>query len=198
VVYTKHQRRHEQEFARHRVKKRLEALSKGNNNRIYLGKCGLSGEPIRELTNNVTDYGVCKAVENLPELRDKLSGIIDRYHKVQQDILEFFVDRGQLLKLIEPANLPNGERIPGLKLDHPKQLTLMQALVHFSRIAAQDSFSTAEAHADTAEALAHHGRLLVGITSIRPFQAPSQRARRTSEKISTLSLNRTCFRSPSG
>src|SRR5207253_6974700 len=30
-------------------------------------------------TNNVTDYGVKKAVENLPQLRDKLSGICDNY-----------------------------------------------------------------------------------------------------------------------
>jgi hypothetical protein len=113
-------------------------------------KANLRTEPA---TNNVTDYGVGKAVENLPQLRDKLSGIINRYHNVQQDILESFVDRGQLLKLTEPTNLPNGKRIPGLKLDHPRQLALMQALVRFSHIAAQDSFSTAEVHADTADAL---------------------------------------------
>jgi len=104
-------------------------------------------------TNNVTDYGVGKALGNLPELRDKLSGIIDRYHDVQQDILESFVDRGQLQTLIQPTILPNGKRIPGLKLDHPRQLALMHALVRFSHIAAQDSFSTAEVHADTAQAL---------------------------------------------
>ncbi len=104
-------------------------------------------------TNNVTDYGVGKAVENLPELRDKLSAIIDRYHDVQQDILESFVDRGQLLKLTQPTILSNGKRVPGLKLDHPRQLALMQALVRFSHISAQDSFSTAEVHADTADAL---------------------------------------------
>jgi len=71
-------------------------------------------------TNNVTDYGVGKALENLPELRGKLSGIIDRYHDVQQDILESFVDRGQLQTLIQPTILQNGKRIPGLKLDHPR------------------------------------------------------------------------------
>src|SRR5437867_10593619 len=114
-------------------------------------KSNLRTEPA---TNNVTDYGVGKAVENLPELRDKLSAIIDRYHDVQQDILESFVDRGQLLKLTQPTVLSNGKRIPGLKLDHPRQLPLMQALVRFSHIAAQDSFSTAEVHVDTAEALA--------------------------------------------
>ena len=104
-------------------------------------------------TNNVTDYGVGKALENLPHLREKLSAIIDRYHDVQQDILESFVDRGQLQTLIQPTVFPNGKRVPGLKLDHPRQLALMHALVRFSHIAAQDSFSSAEIHADTAEAL---------------------------------------------
>jgi DNA-binding transcriptional ArsR family regulator len=63
------------------------------------------------------------------------------------------VDRGQLFKLTEPTILRNGKRIPGLKLDHPRQLALMQALVRFSHLAAQDSFSTTEVHADTAAAL---------------------------------------------
>ena len=66
------------------------------------------------------------------QLRDKLSAIIDRYHDVQQDILESFVDRGQLQTLIQPTILPNGKRIPGLKLDHPRQLALMHALVRSS------------------------------------------------------------------
>ena len=113
-------------------------------------KANLRTEPA---TNNVTDYGVGKALENLPLLRDKLSAIIDRYHDVQQDILESFVDRGQLLKLTQPTVLSNGKRVPGLKLDHPRQLALMQALVRFSHLAAQDSFSTAEVHADTADAM---------------------------------------------
>src|SRR5271166_568403 len=43
-------------------------------------------------TNDVTDYGVKKAVENLPQLRDKLTSICDNYLSVQQDILETFVD----------------------------------------------------------------------------------------------------------
>ena len=46
--------------------------------------------------NNVTDYGVNKAIEHLPALRDKLSAINDNYLNIQQDILETFVDRGQL------------------------------------------------------------------------------------------------------
>ena len=68
-------------------------------------------------TNNVTDYGIGKAIENLPELRRRQAAIIDRYLKVQQDILETFIDRGQLLQLTQPTIFPNGKRIPGLKLD---------------------------------------------------------------------------------
>jgi hypothetical protein len=54
-------------------------------------------------SNNVNDYGVKKAVENLPVLQNSLSAINDTYLNVQQDILETFVDRDQLRKLAEPT-----------------------------------------------------------------------------------------------
>ncbi len=46
-----------------------------------------------------------------------------------------------------------GKRIPGLKLDHPRQLALMHALVHFAHIAAGNTFTTAEIHRHVVEAL---------------------------------------------
>jgi hypothetical protein len=104
-------------------------------------------------TNNVNDYGVKKAVENLPKLRERLASINDNYLNIQQDILETFVDRGQLRQLAAATILPNGKRIPGLKLDHPRQLALMHALVRFANIAARNTFSTSELHVPTAEAL---------------------------------------------
>jgi hypothetical protein len=104
-------------------------------------------------TNDVTDYGVKKAIENLPQLREKMSSIVDRYHDVQQDILETFVDRGHLRKLAEPTVLPNGKRVPGLKLDHPRQLALMHALVRFAHITTGCTFTTREIHPYTLEAL---------------------------------------------
>ncbi len=104
-------------------------------------------------TNNVADYAVNKAIDHLPQLRQKLSSIVDNYLDIQQDILETFLDRGQLRKLGQPTILPNGKRIPGLKLDHPRQLALMHALVRFSHIAAGSTFTTAELHPQTAEAL---------------------------------------------
>jgi hypothetical protein len=104
-------------------------------------------------TNNVNDYGVKKAIENLPKLRERLTAINDNYLNVQQDILETFVDRGQLRQLAAPTILPNGKRIPGLKLDHPRQIALMHALVRFAHIAAGNTFRTDDLHGPTAEAL---------------------------------------------
>jgi len=104
-------------------------------------------------TNNVNDYALNKAIDHLPALQQKLSSIVDNYLNVQQDILETFVDRGQLRQLSQPTLLPNGKRIPGLKLDHPRQLALMHALLRFSHIAAESTFTTAELHPQTAEAL---------------------------------------------
>ena len=89
-------------------------------------------------SNNVEDYGVKKAID---------------YLNVQQDILETFVDRGQLRKLAEPTITATGKRIPGLKLDHPRQLALMHALVRFAHIAAGNTFTTAEIHPAVIEAL---------------------------------------------
>jgi hypothetical protein len=89
---------------------------------------------------------VKKAVENLPQLLQKMSAIADNYFNVQQDIWETFLDGGQLRQLAEPTVLANGKRIPGLKLDHPRLLGLMHALVRFAQIAAGNTFSTAEIH----------------------------------------------------
>src|ERR1700755_3158565 len=104
-------------------------------------------------SNNVNDYGVNKSVQNLPVLRNALSAIADNYHNVQQDILETFIDRGQLRKLAEPTILPSGKRIPGLKLDHPRQLAMMHSLVRFANIAAGGSVTTADLYTPTLEAL---------------------------------------------
>ena len=104
-------------------------------------------------TNDVTDYGVKKNVENLPQLRQRMSQIIDHYHDAQQDILETFIDRGQLQKLAEPTTLTNGKRIPGLKLDHPRQLAVMHALVRYANISAGSTFTTADLYPPVLDAL---------------------------------------------
>lgn len=101
---------------------------------------------VEAASNNVYDYGVGKAVENLPELRNKLKLINNNYLDVQQDVLETFIDRGELTQLSRPTISANGKRIPGLKLDNPRQLALMQALVRFAHLASGGEFTTANLH----------------------------------------------------
>jgi hypothetical protein len=92
-------------------------------------------------------------VENLAQLRTRLDGILDRYLDVQQDILETFVDREQLRKLTQPTLPPNSRRIPGLKLDQPRQLALMHSLVRFCYLAAEGTFTTPDLYPQTLQAL---------------------------------------------
>jgi hypothetical protein len=100
-------------------------------------------------SNDVTDYGVKKAVDHLPQLQQKLAAVCDNYLTAQQDILETFIDRGQLRSLTQPTILPSGKRIPGLKLHDPRQLALMHALVRFAYLAAGSTFTTAEIYPHT-------------------------------------------------
>ncbi|HVO63560.1 MAG TPA: hypothetical protein VMT53_21730 [Terriglobales bacterium] len=106
-------------------------------------------------TNNVNDHGVKISVENLPQLRQKLTAINDSYQNIQrdiQDIPEIFVHRGPLRQLAATTILPAGKRIPGLKLDRPRRLALMHPLVRFSHIAAGSAFTTAGIYPYVAEA----------------------------------------------
>jgi len=108
---------------------------------------------IEAATNNVRDYGINKAVDNLVPLREKMQAITTRYQEVQQDVLETFLNRGELRSLSQPTVLANGKRFPGLKLDHPRQLAVMSSLVRFSHVAAGDTFTTAELQIPVAAAL---------------------------------------------
>ena len=108
---------------------------------------------IEAAINNVTDYGVNKAVEHLQALRDKLVVLNDNYLDIQQDIIETFIDRGQVQHLAQPTYTPSGKRIPGLKLDNPRQLAVMHALVRFAHIAAAGTVSTGEIHSHVIAAL---------------------------------------------
>ena len=129
----------------------------------------------------MADYAVPKAIDNLPLLRRKLAAIVDRYLDVQQDILETFVDRGQLRTLSQPTILSNGKRVPGLKLDHPRQLALMHALVGFPHIAAGNTFTTAELHPRTVAAL-EVSPAAYRLSSLR-YELSKLRAKRLVERL---------------
>jgi len=63
------------------------------------------------------------------------------------------VDRGQLRKLAEPTITSTGKRIPGLKLDHPRQLALMACACTLRTRRRGNTFTTAEIHPAVIEAL---------------------------------------------
>jgi hypothetical protein len=99
------------------------------------------------------DLGVNKGVEHLPELRQTMAAANDRYLDVQQDVLETFVDRGQLERLRHPTASPSGRRTPGLKLDDPRLLAVLQALTCFALLAGRGRFRTTDLRADVAKSL---------------------------------------------
>jgi hypothetical protein len=99
------------------------------------------------------DLGIGKNVEHLGELRRKMAASNERYLEVQQDVLETFVDRGQLERLRQPTATASGRRTPGLKLDDPRLLAVLQALACFAYLAGTGCFRTTDLHEAVAEAL---------------------------------------------
>jgi hypothetical protein len=102
---------------------------------------------------NTPDLGIGKSIRNLPQLRHVMRGINDRYLAIQQDVLETYIDRGQLARLRQPTISPSGHRTPGLKLDDRRLLAVMQALTCFVHLARGGRFRTRDLHARAAEAL---------------------------------------------
>jgi hypothetical protein len=99
------------------------------------------------------DLGIAKAVQHLPELRQTMSAINERYLTAQQDVLETYIDRGQLARLRTATVSPSGRRTPGLKLDDPRLLAIMQAVTRFVHLARGGRFRTRDLHRPTADAL---------------------------------------------
>jgi hypothetical protein len=102
---------------------------------------------------NTPDLGVGKSIRNLPQLRRVMNGINDRYLAIQQDVLETYVDRGQLARLRQPTITASGRRTPGMKLDDPRLLAVMQALTCFAHVARGGRFRTRDLHERAVQAL---------------------------------------------
>lgn len=81
-------------------------------------------------------------MENLSAVRERFSGITTNFRNAQQDILQTFLDRGELHRLRQPT-INGKKRTPGLKLDNARQLAPMHALVMFSHVLA-GQFTTAD------------------------------------------------------
>jgi hypothetical protein len=72
---------------------------------------------------------------------------------VQQDILETFVDRGQLQELLQATVSANGRRTPGLRPHDPRLLAVLQAMLCFMHLAGKGCFKTRVLLTDVQNAL---------------------------------------------
>lgn len=108
-----------------------------------------------ETCYDTTELGINKGLENLPALRTTLHQINERYQEVQQDVMESFLDRGQLQALRQPTVTSSGRRIPGIKPDDPRLLAVMRVLTRFAHIANSDSFRCRDLLEPLAKDLGH-------------------------------------------
>jgi hypothetical protein len=99
------------------------------------------------------ELGVNKNVDNLPALRTIMATANERYENAQQDILATYVDRDQLQQLRQPSISASGRRVPGLHVDDPRLLAVLQALVCFSYLAGRGCFRTKDLLTDVQKAL---------------------------------------------
>jgi hypothetical protein len=99
------------------------------------------------------DLGVQKNVANLPKLREVLRTANERYLNVQQDVLASYIDRGQLQELLRPTVSATGRRVPGLHLDDPRFLAILQAVTCFMYICGKGCFRTKDLLTDVRNAL---------------------------------------------
>jgi hypothetical protein len=96
--------------------------------------------------NDTYDLGIPKSIQNLAKLRRLLHPINQRYLDVQQDVLETFIDRDELRQLSRPSISPSGRRTPGLRVDDPRLLAVMQALTRFAPLTHAGVFRTKDLH----------------------------------------------------
>jgi hypothetical protein len=99
------------------------------------------------------DLSVNKNIQNLDKARVVLGQNNERYLQVQQDILETYLDRGQLEQLSQPSVSAQGRRTPGLRLDDPRLLAVLQALMNFVHLVGKGCFRTVNLLADVRTAL---------------------------------------------
>jgi hypothetical protein len=99
------------------------------------------------------DLSVRKHLDNLPKVRAVLHRANQRFLEVEQDVLTTYLDRGQLDQLRQATVSPSGRRTPGLRLDDPRLLALLQAVLCFAYLVGKGSFRTRDLLPDVQLAL---------------------------------------------
>ncbi len=88
------------------------------------------------------DLSIKKNLDHLPTARQVLKTANERYLEVQQDVLASYIDRGQLEQLRRPTVSATGRRVPGLHVDDPRFMAVLQALLCFVYLAGRGCFRT--------------------------------------------------------
>lgn len=120
------------------------------------------GGPLRTEATcfQLSNLNLPKNIDHLPRVRNLFAASIERYHNVQQDILETFVDRGQLEQLRQATVTPSGRRTPGMRLDDPRLLAVLHALAAFVHLIGKGCFRTKDLLDDVRQALGQPGYTL--------------------------------------
>jgi hypothetical protein len=99
------------------------------------------------------NLSVPKNINNMPKLLEVMDQANERYLSVQQDILASYIDRGQLEQLRQPSVSPTGRRVPGLHIDDPRLMAVLQAMLCFAYLVGKGVFRTKDLLADVQRAL---------------------------------------------
>jgi len=104
-------------------------------------------------TFQLRDLSVPKNINNLSKMREVLDRANQRCLSVQQDVLASYVDRGQLEQLRQPSVSASGRRVPGVHIDDPRMLAVLQAILCFAYLVGKGVFRTKDLLVDVQRAL---------------------------------------------
>lgn len=94
--------------------------------------------------NDTYHLNVGRKIENLPEVKDRLSVTTDRYLAQQSELLDSTVDTGALADLARPI-LIGQRRVPGIKLHDDRVIRLLDTLLYNGGLLAD--WTSRDAHA---------------------------------------------------
>jgi hypothetical protein len=129
----------------------LSTLYKSTGTKQYVREG--TGMRVESSSHQLTDLSIKKNINNLDKVRDVMDTSNQRYLNVQQDILESYVDRGQMEDLGKPTVSAKGRRVPGMHVDDPRLLAVLQAILIFAYVVAKGCFRTRDLLVDVQKAL---------------------------------------------
>ncbi|HSE88242.1 MAG TPA: hypothetical protein VLJ79_18610 [Candidatus Binatia bacterium] len=94
-------------------------------------------------SNNLADFHLKKALDNLPTVRQVLGDVTDRFSAFQAQTLNVHVDFALFQRLALPV-VVGQSKIPGIKIHDARMVRLMEVLLHSGR--QMSAWRTAQIH----------------------------------------------------